>query len=51
MPTVSVVVCTHDEGRWADLVRAVSSVRSQAVVPAEVVVVVDHNEALFERAR
>ncbi len=50
-PSVSVVVCTHDEGRWADLVRAVSSIRSQATAPAEVIVVVDNNDALLGRAR
>jgi hypothetical protein len=47
-PRLSVVVCCWSEERWDDLVRAVASVRDQA---DEVVVVVDHNAALLERAR
>jgi GT2 family glycosyltransferase len=47
----SVVVRTYDPGRWADLVAAVGSVRRQTVRPGEIVVVVDHNPALLERAR
>lgn len=50
-PTVSVIIPCHDERRWPYLVNAVRSVRQQSRQPAEVVVVVDHNEALLNRAR
>jgi GT2 family glycosyltransferase len=48
-PSVSVVIPTHSEKRWSSLVRTVESVRSQEYVPAEIVVVVDHNPALLQR--
>ena len=50
-PAVSIVIPTHSEQRWHALVRTVASARSQTYAPAEVVVVVDHNPALFRRAR
>jgi GT2 family glycosyltransferase len=50
-PAVSIVIPTHSEQRWHALVRTVASARSQTYTPAEVVVVVDHNPALFRRAR
>ncbi|GAA0530104.1 hypothetical protein GCM10010172_08530 [Paractinoplanes ferrugineus] len=48
---VTVVVATGSLERWPSLVRAVASARSQTVMPAEVVVVVDHDEQLFRRVR
>ncbi|MGW4945664.1 glycosyltransferase family 2 protein [Actinoplanes sp. NPDC004185] len=48
---VSVVIPTHSERRWQSLVRTVRSARTQRHTPAEVVVVVDHNPALFRRVR
>ncbi|GAA3926675.1 glycosyltransferase family 2 protein [Actinoplanes auranticolor] len=50
-PAVSIVIPTHSEQRWNALVRTVASARSQTYTPAEIVVVVDHNPALFRRAR
>jgi GT2 family glycosyltransferase len=50
-PAVSIVIPTHSEKRWNALVRTVASARSQTYAPAEIVVVVDHNPALFRRAR
>jgi GT2 family glycosyltransferase len=50
-PAVSIVIPTHSEQRWSALVRTVASARSQTYAPAEIVVVVDHNPALFLRAR
>jgi len=47
---ISVVICAHTEARWAQLVRAVESLRSQSVAPREIVVVIDHNLALADRA-
>lgn len=49
--TVSAVICTHDLARWDDLVRSVNSLRRQTAMPAELIVVVDHNAELLERAR
>jgi len=50
-PSVSVVIPTHSEKRWSSLVRTVTSVQSQEYAPAEIVVVVDHNAALYRRAQ
>ena len=47
----SVVIAAHADERWSSLVRAVQSVRTQRPQPAEVIVAVDHNEALFARVR
>jgi len=49
--TVTVVVCSYSDDRFAVLERAVASVVAQACAPHEVVVVVDHNDALLARAR
>ena len=48
--TVSVVICAYTERRWSDLVAAVESVAAQSRRPDEIIVVVDHNEALRQRA-
>jgi GT2 family glycosyltransferase len=45
------VICVYTEKRWDDIVAAVGSVAAQDVRAAEVLVVVDHNPALLERAR
>ena len=50
-PAVSIVIPTHSDQRWNALVRTVASARSQTYAPAEIVVVVDHNPALYRRAR
>lgn len=48
--SVSVVICAYTEARWDDLQAAVSSVQQQSLLPRELVVVVDHNQALLQRA-
>lgn len=50
-PTVSVVICTYTESRWALMLEAIESVRQQTVPVDEIVVVVDHNPALLARFR
>ncbi|WP_432825462.1 glycosyltransferase family 2 protein [Dactylosporangium sp. CA-092794] len=46
---VTVVVGAHSMRRWPYLCRAVQSARTQQPAPAEIVVVVDHNEELLGR--
>ena len=49
-PSVSVVVCAYTDQRWDDIVRAVASVAAQTRPADELLLVIDHNEALAERA-
>jgi GT2 family glycosyltransferase len=51
VPKVSVVIPCYTEDRWAQLVDAVQSALTQDPAPAELVVVVDHNDQLLARAR
>jgi GT2 family glycosyltransferase len=48
---MSVVICAYTEDRWNELLASVESVQKQSVEAAEIIVVVDHNPALLERAR
>jgi glycosyltransferase involved in cell wall biosynthesis len=48
---ISVIICAYTEDRWDDLVAAIESVQQQSLRPREIVVVIDHNPALMERAR
>lgn len=48
---VSVVVCTYAEERYPDFREAVGSVLAQTYSSVEAVLVVDGNEAVFERVR
>lgn len=50
-PTVSVVICAHTLDRWDDIVEAVTSCRRQSSPPVEVLLVIDHNDALSAFAR
>jgi len=47
--SASVIVCAHTEGRWPVLAEAVEAVLGQS--PLELLLVIDHNEALLARAR
>jgi GT2 family glycosyltransferase len=49
--SISVVICAYTEKRWEALVRAVASVRDQETPPHQIIVVVDHNMALLDRAK
>ena len=44
---ISVVICAHTEKRWDETCAAVASVRAQSLPSKEIIVVVDHNPALF----
>jgi len=46
----TVILCAYTERRWPDLVAAIGSVRAQTAAPAEIVLVVDHDDALLARA-
>lgn len=50
VPTLSVVICAYTLDRWEDLRAAIGSVLVQDPPADEVVLVVDHNQALLERA-
>lgn len=50
-PGVSVIVCAYTEERWADLIAAIDSLHAQMLKPEQIILVIDHNEPLFERAR
>ncbi|MEV6305253.1 glycosyltransferase family 2 protein [Actinoplanes sp. NPDC051861] len=49
MNNTTIVIPTYSEARWDYLTRTLASARSQTHTPAEIVVVVDHNPAMFER--
>lgn len=50
-PSAAVIICAYTVKRWADLCEAVGSVRRQTVPAQRIIVVVDHNNHLLERAR
>lgn len=50
-PSASVIVCAFDERRWPDLGAAIDSLRFQARPADEVIVVIDHNPELLQRAQ
>ena len=47
-PDATVVVCAYTERSWGDLVAGVAAARAQG--PAEVLVVIDHNDGLLAAA-
>ncbi|MCW2691162.1 MAG: hypothetical protein JWR37_6052 [Mycobacterium sp.] len=51
VPSVSVIIAAWTEDRWHDTVEAVSSALCQSSPPLEVILVVDHNPGLAQRAR
>lgn len=48
-PSVTVIVCAYTTERWGWLLDVIESLRAQTSAPKEVVVVIDHNEELYER--
>lgn len=48
---VTVLICAYTEERWDDLLAAVDSIKFQTVAAHEILVVIDHNTSLFERAQ
>lgn len=49
--SVSVIVCAYTERRWDDLLAAHASLTTQTRRPDQIVLVVDHNEALLRRVQ
>ena len=49
--SISVIICTYTDERWDDLVAAVESLRCQGEKADEIILVVDHNNALLDRVR
>ncbi len=50
-PSVSVVICAFSDERWEALRAAVASVQAQTRPAHQLIVAVDHNAGLLERAR
>ena len=48
-PSISVVICAYTEDRWDQTCTAVDSVRTQSLPSSEIILVIDHNPALFQR--
>ena len=47
---VSVVICAYTMDRWDSLIASVQSSFDQTLAPLEVIVVIDYNDELLERA-
>ncbi len=47
---ISVIICAYTVDRWDQTCTAVESVRTQSLPSAEIILVIDHNPALFQRA-
>jgi GT2 family glycosyltransferase len=47
---ISAVICAYTERRWDDIVAAVESLREQTVPTDEIILVIDHNQDLLQRA-
>ena len=48
--TITVIICAYTADRWDDILEAIASVRAQQHPVLEIILVVDHNDELFERA-
>ncbi|MCL8024435.1 glycosyltransferase family 2 protein [Nocardioides bruguierae] len=51
LPDATVVVCAYTERRWDQVVAGLAGVDAQTRPAARYVLVIDHNDALLERAR
>lgn len=47
---VAVILCAYTETRWEVLGSAIASVQAQTLPPDDVILVIDHNPTLYERA-
>src|SRR6187200_229539 len=49
--SIAVVICAYTEARFAALCDCVESLQAQTYLPGEIILVIDHNRTLYERAR
>ena len=47
---ITVLVCAYTEKRWDDLILSIQSIRNQALRPTQIILVIDHNQQLYQRA-
>jgi hypothetical protein len=50
-PAIGVVICAYSDVRWRELEQAVRSIERQTRPARELVIVIDHNDGLLNRAR
>jgi len=48
--TISVIICAYTQDRWGDLSEAIQALQQQIVRPQQVLLIIDHNPKLYERA-
>lgn len=48
--SISIIICAYTEERWDDLNRAIASIRNQEYKSKECILVIDNNEALYEKS-
>jgi GT2 family glycosyltransferase len=48
---ITVILCAYTERRWDQQVAAIESLKNQVRKPDEIILVIDHNEALFARSQ
>ncbi len=51
VPPISVLICAYTENRWDELNLSIQSIRDQALKPVQIILVIDHNDRLYQRAR
>lgn len=51
IPAISVIICAYTDARWRQLLACVDAVRQQTLPAKEIIVIIDHNPALLNRAR
>src|SRR5579859_1621451 len=49
--SISVIICAYTQERWDKLARAVVSIHAQTLPAQEIIVVIDHNQALLQKAQ
>jgi GT2 family glycosyltransferase len=47
---ISIIICAYTEKRWDGMMDALRSLREQTARPFEIILVIDHNPKLFQRA-
>jgi glucosyl-dolichyl phosphate glucuronosyltransferase len=47
---ISIIVCAYTDNRWEEMIAALYSLQHQTVSPLEIILVIDHNPKLFQRA-